>query len=62
MTEPVKMIAFIIPNASSKKRIFSFAVPVDSVEEVTGYDFFTTLNDELEEKLEKECNIIQWLN
>ena len=62
MTEPVKMIAFIIPNASSKKRIFSFAVPVDSVEEVTGYDFFTTLDDELEEKLEKECNIIQWLN
>ena len=62
MTKPVKMIAFLIPNASSKKHILSFAVPVDIVEGITGYDFFTTLDDELEEKLEKECNIIQWLN
>ena len=62
MTKPVKMIAFIIPNASSRKHVLSFAVPVDIVEEITGYDFFSELEDSLENKLEKECNIIQWLN
>ena len=62
MTKPVKMIAFLIPNESSRKHIMSFAVPVDIVEEITGYDFFSELEDPLENRLEKECNIIQWLN
>lgn len=60
MTPPVKMIAFLVPNAPSRRRIDFFCVSVDKVEEVTGYDFFSTLPDDLENKLEKECNIFLW--
>ena len=62
MTPPMKMIGFLVPNAASKKRVFAFAVPVDKVEEVTKYDFFSALDDEIENKIEKECNILQWTN
>ena len=62
MTPPMKMIGFLVPNAASKKRVFAFAVPVDKVEEVTKYDFFSALDDEIENKMEKECNILQWTN
>lgn len=60
LTPPMKMIAFLIPNEPSKKRIYFFMVPVDKVEEVTGYDFFSALDDELENALEKECDADKW--
>lgn len=61
MTPPLKMIAFLVPNAPSRRRIQFFCVSVDKIEEVTGYDFFSALPDELENKLEKECNFLSWL-
>lgn len=60
MTPPLKMIAFIVPNQTSRRRIKSFAVSVDDVERITGYDFFNTLDDEIENKLEKEKNFSAW--
>ncbi len=41
-----KVIAFLLDNKSSGKDLFSFAVTVDSVEKVTGYDFFSKLPDQ----------------
>ena len=39
------MIAFVIPNETSKRQLPSFSLSVDSVEKLTGYDFFSNLDD-----------------
>ena len=54
------MIGFIVPNQTSKRRIASFAVSVDEVERITGYDFFSKLDDELEKNLEQSGNVQIW--
>ena len=61
MTPPHKMIAFIIPNQTSKKRLASFAVSVDNVEYLTGFDFFSSLPDEEEEKMESTFSFNDWM-
>ena len=60
LTPPMKMIGFIVPNQTSKRRIASFAVSVDEVERITGYDFFSQLDDELENSLEANIDIFTW--
>ena len=60
LTPPMKMIGFIVPNQTSKRRISSFSVSVDEVERITGYDFFSELDDELENRLEKENDLQNW--
>lgn len=42
------MIAFILPNEGSKKTLGEFAVTVDSVEVATGIDFFSDMENEME--------------
>lgn len=60
-TEPeLKGIGFIIPNASSTISLKSFAVPIDSVEHITGIDFFPTLPDEQERVIEKTICLNCW--
>lgn len=56
-----KMIAFLIPNKSSDKPLYSYVVSVDSLEQITGIDFFPKLNDELESSLEKRTDYKSWL-
>ena len=60
LTPPMKMIGFIVPNQTSKRRIASFAVSVNEVERITGYDFFSQLDDELENSLEANIDIFTW--
>ena len=60
MTPPQKMIAFIIPNQTTKKRLATFAVTVDTVEYLTGFDFFSSLPDEEEEKMESTLSFQNW--
>jgi len=45
----IKSIAFIIPNALSVKPLIDFAVPIDSVEKMTGIDFFPLLDKSIVE-------------
>ena len=53
-TEPeIKGIGFIVPNAGSDAWAGAFAVSIDSVESVTGIDFFPALPDADETELEK---------
>jgi endonuclease G len=56
-----KMIAFLIPNKKSEKPLYSFVVSVDSVEKLTGIDFFPKLEDKLENNLEKNAGYNLWL-
>jgi endonuclease G len=55
-----KAIGFIMKNESSKMPLGSFAVTVDSVETLTGINFFPTLPDSLEKKIEGNINLEKW--
>ena len=51
-----KMIGLILPNASSSKSLDQFVVTVDQIELETGIDFFSSLDDNLENQLEGNIN------
>jgi endonuclease G, mitochondrial len=55
-----KMIGFLFENKSSNAILKSFVVAVDSIEALTGLDFFPFLPDSLEEELESFVNIDSW--
>jgi len=54
-------IGFIMPNSTVKGGLQACAVSIDSVEAVTGHDFFTALPDSLEREIESQCRINYWL-
>lgn len=54
------MIGFLLPNASSSDSLGSFIVPVDSIEQLTGIDFFYQLEDDLEQSLESNVTFSDW--
>jgi endonuclease G len=54
-------IAFLLPNAASSDPLHQFAITVDSLEIVTGYDFFATApNQAVVNWLEKEIDLVSW--
>lgn len=55
-----KMIAFLIPHHESNKPLDDFVVTVDSLEILTGIDFFPLLEDELENRLERSHHYQSW--
>ena len=55
-----KAIGFLMENKGSKKALEEFAVPIDSIEKVTGLDFFPMLPDSLEDLLESEIHKELW--
>lgn len=55
-----KMIAFLIPNEKSNKPLYDFVVSVDSIEKMTGINFFPKLQDSIEENLEKSSDYKNW--
>jgi len=46
------MIAFLLPNTGSSEELLNFALPVDSLEQISGYDFFGEAPDQ---------DVIEWL-
>ena len=59
-TNPPRAIGFLFPNERSVAPLRSYAVTVDSVEQVAGMDFFSALPDELENAVEAELTPSQW--
>jgi endonuclease G len=55
-----KMIAFVLPNQKSDRPLTDFAVTVDKVEQLTGFDFFSQLPDDQENKLEGKVQLAGW--
>ena len=51
-----KMVAYLMPHRKITEELSEFIVTVDSVEEVTGLNFFINMDDSLEEDLESS----QW--
>ena len=60
-SEPsIKGIGFILPNIGSKEELQNFAVSIDSVESLTGIDFFPLLEDGQETLIEKSLCVSCW--
>lgn len=55
-----KMIAFLVPNEKSDKPLYSFVVSVDSIEKMTGINFFPKLENKTENRLEKSSDYKAW--
>lgn len=55
-----KMIAFLMPHKDSNLPLYKFVVAVDEVEELTGIDFFSELDDTIENKLEASSSYKGW--
>jgi endonuclease G len=60
LTGEKKMIAFILPNEKGMKPLQDYVVTVDSVQKVTGIDFFHCLPDTLRNRLEETSDISKW--
>jgi endonuclease G len=60
-SEPeLKCIAFLMPNEKSNESIYTYVVSIDSLEKVTGLDFYPLLPDAIENKLERSSSWIEW--
>lgn len=55
-----KAIGFIYKNDSSSQLMKDRACSVDSVEEITGFDFFISLPDDIEDDVESDANLAKW--
>lgn len=58
--KPVRTIGFIMNNGYVEGGMQAAAVSVDEVERITGFDFFSALPDDIEDKIEAECNFPLW--
>ncbi|MCK4750731.1 MAG: DNA/RNA non-specific endonuclease [Bacteroidales bacterium] len=55
------LIAFLLPHSGSSDALIQFAITVDSLEQVTGYDFFATAPDQdMLEWLERQLDLDSW--
>ena len=59
---PMRAIAFIYPNRHSGGRLRQYAVSIDEVERHTGLDFFPTLPQKEQQRLESVVNLDTWTN
>lgn len=58
--DPPRAIGFIMPNGKVEGGLQAAAVSVDSVESITGLDFFSALPDSIEDAIERECRFHYW--
>lgn len=56
----IQAIGFILPNVGSKAELQAFAVSIDSLEQLTGLDFFPALPDLEEANLESRLCLPCW--
>ena len=55
-----KAIGFVYKNNAGNKPKDAYVNSVDEVERITGIDFFPSLPDKVENKVEKEQNLADW--
>lgn len=53
-------MVFLIPKKKSNFKLESFVVEVDSIEKITGINFYEDLSDNMENLLESEINLKKW--
>jgi endonuclease G, mitochondrial len=57
-----KGIAFIMPNKLCENPIAFYACSIDSIEALTGFDFFSNLPDAIEDGIEKKFDVQKWVS
>lgn len=57
---PPQAIGFLMKNASSNSQLDRFTVTVDSIETVTGIDFFSALPPDVQSVIESQVNGSYW--
>ena len=62
MGKSPKAIGFIYKNTSGNYPLDTYVNSIDEVEKITGIDFFPSLPDNLETKIERQYNITSWKN
>lgn len=55
-------IAFVYPNMNSAGNMQDYAMSIDELEQITGFDFFPTLPDNIENMVEKTYSFKEWNN
>lgn len=55
-----QMIAFLLPNKKGENALTHYVVSVDSIEALTGIDFFSQMDDTLEDQLEAGVSLSAW--
>jgi len=55
-----KAIGFIIPHKKSSETLDNYAVTIDEVEQLTGFDFFDKILLEREEQIESSISVKEW--
>ena len=54
------IIAFLLANNGSSRSLSSYAVPVDNIESLIGFDLFSQLPDALENRIEAQTGGAMW--
>ncbi len=57
---PIRAIGFVYPNINCTGNMASYAVSVDDVEKMTGFDFFSSLPDDIEDDIESIVSFKSW--
>jgi len=59
-TNRPEMIAFLMPHQDSNASLKEFVVSADHIEKITGIDFFPSLEDDVEKKIEATSSTNGW--
>ena len=54
-------IGFVMPNAPGNRPLLTYMLSVDEVEQLTGIDFFYALPDSIEEIIEADYTVSDWI-
>ena len=49
-----------MPNKKISNNLKSYVVTIDKIESITGIDFFSQLQDNIENKLESNLSVSDW--
>lgn len=55
-----RAIGFVYPNMTAPGNMQNYSMTVDEVEEITGYDFFYNLPDDIENEVESKASFVEW--
>ena len=55
-----RAIAFVYPNMTAPGNMQDYAMSIDDLEKLLGYDFFSSLPDEIENKVEATYSFTEW--
>ena len=58
--KPVRGIGFLFNNRQAVEPLSTYAVSIDSIEQLTHMDFFSPLPDEIENAVEANADYYQW--